>query len=58
MVIGGTPELRIVFELTNERPQKRTVPQTARVGTVLLGDAGVRMSMTVAHATRKPGLRQ
>jgi len=35
MVIGGTPEFRIVFELTNERPQKSTVPQTARSGSVL-----------------------
>jgi hypothetical protein len=42
--MGGTPEFRIVFELTNERPQKSTVPQTARRGSVV--------DMT-AHATRK-----
>ena len=35
VVMGGTPEFRIVFELTNERPQKSTVPQTARRGNVL-----------------------
>jgi hypothetical protein len=35
IVIGGTPEFRIVFELTNESPQKSTVPQTARSGSVL-----------------------
>ena len=36
IVIGGTPELRMVFELTNERPQNSTVPQTASSGRVLV----------------------
>jgi hypothetical protein len=30
IVIGGTPELRMILELTKDSPQKRTVPQTAR----------------------------
>ncbi len=34
MVIGGTPEERMVLELTKDSPQKRTVPQTASVGRV------------------------
>ena len=59
MVIGGTPELRMVFELTKESPQNRTVPQTASVGRVRLFTGGTTgCGMMKAHATRNPWLSQ
>jgi hypothetical protein len=35
MVKGGTPALRIVFELTNDIPQKSTVMVIARFARIL-----------------------
>jgi hypothetical protein len=59
IVMGGTPELRMVFELTKESPQKRTVPPTASKGSVRLFTGGsVGGDMMKPHAIRNPPLRQ
>src|SRR5512137_2740176 len=40
IVIGGTPAFRTVFELTKDKPQKRTVPQIARNAVARFGAEG------------------
>ena len=57
MVMGGTPEFRIVFELTKDRPQNSTVPQRAAWGRVLPWEGRVERGRGFSmrdHGTRTP----
>jgi len=57
--MGGTPVFSTVFDATKERPQKRTVPQTARRARAREGECeAVPARMVMPDVIRMPLPRQ